>query len=103
MPFVVLGELRAGFLKGSRSKVNEAELANFLASAHVAVATASDATSRVYASVFDSLRRRRKPIPANDLWVAACAIEQRAALFSFDSHFAGVEGLLLVARPQDWS
>ena len=103
MPFVVLGELRAGFLKGSRSKVNEAELPDFLASAHVAVATASDATSRVYASVFDSLRRRRKPIPANDLWVAACAIEQRAALFSFDSHFAGVEGLLLVARPQDWS
>ena len=102
LPFVVLGELRAGFLKGSRSGVNEAELADFLASTHVAVAGAGDATGRIYARVFDTLRRRGKPIPANDLWVAACALEQHAALFSFDTHFDAVEGLDVVATLNDW-
>ena len=102
MPFVVLGELRAGFSKGSRAGINEAELAEFLASPHVAIAGAGDATSRIYARVFDALRRSGTPIPANDLWVAACALEQHSALFSLDAHFAGIEGLKVVGKPEDW-
>lgn len=102
MPFVVLGELRAGFLKGSRSGINEAELSEFLASSQVAIAHAGDATSRLYARVFDTLRRQGKPIPTNDLWVAACALEHHAALFSFDAHFNAVEGLRTVSAPRDW-
>lgn len=102
MPFVVLGELRAGFLKGSRSGINEAELSEFLASSHVAIASAGDATSRIYARVLDALRRRGKLIPTNDLWVAACALEHHAALFSFDAHFGAVEGLRTVSMPGDW-
>ena len=102
MPFVVLGELRAGFFKGSRAGVNEAELTEFLASTYVAIACAGDATSRIYARLFDTLRMRGTPIPANDLWVAACALEQHAALFSFDAHFAGVEGLTVVSKAEDW-
>ena len=102
MPFVVLGELRAGFSKGSRATVNEALLTEFLASPYVAIAAAVDATSRIYARVFDSLRRRGSPIPTNDLWVAACALEQHAALFTYDAHFAAVEGLKVVSKPADW-
>jgi len=102
MPFVVLGELRAGFSKGSRSAINEAELTEFLASPYVAIAGAVDATSRIYARVFDSLRRRGSPIPTNDLWVAACALEQHAALFTYDAHFAAVEGLKVVSKLTDW-
>lgn len=102
MPFVVLGELRAGFSKGARAAVNEAELTEFLASPYVAIAGAADATSRIYARVFDSLRRRGAPIPTNDLWVAACALEQHATLFSHDAHFAAVDGLMVVKRLADW-
>lgn len=102
MPFVVLGELRAGFSKGSRAAVNEAELTEFLASPYVAIAGAGEATSRIYARVFDTLRRRSVPIPTNDLWVAACALEQHAALFTYDAHFAVVEGLKVVTKHEEW-
>lgn len=103
MPFVVLGELHAGFLKGSRTEVHQAELAEFLASPYVAIVGAGAATSRNYARVFDMLRRRGTPIPANDLWVAACALEQGAALLTFDAHFASIEGLKVVSRTEDWN
>lgn len=103
MPFVVLGELHAGFLKGSRTAANQAELAEFLASPYVAIAGAGDATARIYARLFDALRRRGTPIPANDLWVAACALEQSAALVTYDAHFAAIEGLKVVSKTEDWN
>lgn len=101
LPLVVPGELRAGFLKGSRAAVNEAELAEFLASPYVAITGAADTTSRIYAKVFNALLRRGTPIPANDLWVAACALEQRAALATFDTLFSAIEGLKVVRTPDD--
>lgn len=103
VPFVVLGELRAGFRKGSKAAENEAVLAEFLSSPFVAVAEARDSTSRIYANVFDGLRRQGKPIPANDLWVAACAIERYSALFTRDGHFANVAGLDRIETPKDWA
>ena len=42
---------------------------------------------------YGALRRRGKPIPTNDLWIAASALEHGAALLTFDAHFSAIDGL----------
>ncbi len=88
-----VGELLAGFEGGSKRHENRKALADFLASERVTFSPATLATSECYAHVLQSLKRRGKPIPANDIWIAASALEHGAALFTFDAHFSEVEGL----------
>ncbi|MBM5797283.1 MAG: type II toxin-antitoxin system VapC family toxin [Cyanobacteria bacterium K_Offshore_0m_m2_072] len=45
------------------------------------------------------MRRKGRPIPTNDIWIAASALERGAALFSFDDHFKQIDGLRVV---QSW-
>lgn len=87
IPSVVLGELREGFLCGSRKVENERMLAEVIRAAAVEVVDVGDATSAVYAELKDFLKRRGTPIPVNDIWIAACAIERGAVLLTRDSHF----------------
>jgi predicted nucleic acid-binding protein len=54
---------------------------------------ATDATAEVFANVKDALRRKGKPLPMNDVWIAAHAIEAAATLVTFDAHFDQVDGL----------
>jgi tRNA(fMet)-specific endonuclease VapC len=66
----------------------------------VSAVTADTADS--YALIYTSLRRKGQPIPSNDLWIAASALEHGAALLSFDAHFSHVEGLRLGQRLEDF-
>jgi hypothetical protein len=54
-------------------------------------------TSRIYARIRSELRRKGRPIPANDLWIAAQAVEHGLPLVSRDAHFLNVKGLTLVS------
>ncbi len=54
---------------------------------------ATDATAEIFAGVKDSLKRRGKPLPINDMWIAAHALDAAASLITFDAHFDHVEGL----------
>jgi len=101
VPVVVLGELLAGFACGDREAENRSELAELLDSARIRVAPVDATTASWYARVFAGLRRLGRPIPANDLWIAATALQNGLPLFSFDRHFDNVEGLALVTRPED--
>lgn len=87
---VVLGELRAGFLKGTRPEENLAELAQFLESPRVEVVAVEEATATRYAFILDSLRRAGAPIPTNDLWIAASAMQLGSVLVTTDPHFRRV-------------
>ncbi|MBI4716537.1 MAG: type II toxin-antitoxin system VapC family toxin [Planctomycetes bacterium] len=87
VPFVVLAELRAGFLRGARAARNEAGLITFLQSPRVSVLFPDEATMHVYASLHTELRRAGTPIPTNDLWIAALVIQHDLVLFSRDQHF----------------
>lgn len=87
VPFVVLAELRAGFLCGSRTQRNEANLTRFLASPRVSVLYADEATTHLYARLFRQLRTQGTPIPTNDLWTAALAVQHDLQLFARDRHF----------------
>ena len=98
---VVVGELLAGFAVGPREAQNRRELAAFLDSPRVDVLAVTTDTAAFYATVFALLRRKGRPIPTNDLWIAATALEHGLALITHDAHFAEIEGLRLITRPED--
>jgi tRNA(fMet)-specific endonuclease VapC len=87
LPFIVLGELRAGFAAGTRPTDNERALRRFLGKAGVAVLLADDQTTVFYASVFAQLRRQGTPIPTNDMWIAALVLQHGLVLHARDQHF----------------
>jgi tRNA(fMet)-specific endonuclease VapC len=87
LPFVVVGELRAGFAVGSRGTANERVLREFLARPGVDVLFADDQTTQQYAAVYRQLRVQGTPLPSNDLWIAALVLQHRLALHSRDRHF----------------
>jgi tRNA(fMet)-specific endonuclease VapC len=89
----VLGELLAGFAAGTREARNRLELADFVLSPRVRVVPSTEATADNYALVYAALRRKGKPVPTNDLWIAASALEHGAALLTLDAHFSAVDGL----------
>lgn len=98
VPAVVLGELRHGFLRGTRSEANERRLQEFLAHPFVEVLDVDDEASQIYAALTVELRKTGRPIPTNDAWIAALAVREGARLLTYDAHFAplpGVASLLL--------
>lgn len=94
---VVIGELLDGFLGGSRNLENRRILDQFRAKPRTVMVPITDATAEWFAEIKRSLRRRGKPIPINDVWIAASCLEHGARLLSFDSHFEDVDGLLQCA------
>ena len=87
LPFVVLGELRAGFLLGRRQADNERALNRLLLKDGVEVLYPDDQTTYHYASVFRQLRKQGTPIPTNDMWLAALVLQHSLALHARDKHF----------------
>ena len=87
LPFVVVGELRAGFAHGRRQAENERTLRRFLLKDSVRVLFADDQTTHHYASVFRQLRKQGTPIPTNDMWLAALVLQHNLALHARDKHF----------------
>lgn len=94
IPTPVLGELRAGFRAGTKEAKNLDELHRFLASPRVGVHPLGESSAVFYAELYSALRTAGKPIPTNDLWIAAAALECGAALLTKDAHFDVVPGLL---------
>jgi tRNA(fMet)-specific endonuclease VapC len=92
----VLGELLSGFKGGSKEEVNRKELNLFLDSPRVQIFPIDDDTAEYYANVFCDLKKKGLPIPTNDMWVAASAMQHGLWLASKDEHFHHVEGLLLL-------
>ena len=93
LPTPVLGELHGAFELGSRTRENRVALGDFLAEPFVHVIPVSETVARHYGRVFAGLRRAGTPVPANDIWIAACAIDQGACLLTFDHDFEHVSGL----------
>jgi len=87
LPFIVAGELRAGFALGRRSAENERVLRRFLQKDGVHLLFADEQTTFHYASVFRHLRQRGTPIPTGDMWIAALVLEHNLVLHARDEHF----------------
>ena len=87
LPFVVVGELRAGFAAGSRQAENERLLRRFMMKVGISLLCADEQTTHHYASVYLQLRRQGTPIPTNDMWIAALVLQHDLALCTRDEHF----------------
>jgi len=96
---VVLGELLAGFAAGSRERRNREELTAFLESPRVRIDAVDEGTADFYGRIFALLRRKGRPIPTNDLWIAATALQHGLVLATRDDHFAAIEGLATAKTP----
>lgn len=92
---VVIGELLYGFLGGGLEGGNRGLLREFLESPRVEVLSVDEETAERYAVIRDYLREQGKPIPANDLWIAASAAQHGLRLLSLDDHFKSVPQVLL--------
>ena len=87
VPAIVLGELRYGFIGSALADENERKLADFLGHSVVRLVEVGDSTSRAYAVLKHFLRRAGTPVPENDIWIAALAVEHMAKIVTADAHF----------------
>ncbi len=83
---IVLGELFAGFAVGNREKINTGELRDFLSSERIRLFSADADTARFYGTVYRNLKHKGRPVPTNDMWIAAIAIQHHLSVFSYDRH-----------------
>ncbi len=93
VPAPVLGELHGGFEMGSRMLENRVALSEFLSEPFVRTIPVSENVARHYGRIYAGLRRAGTPIPTNDIWIAACALDEGACLLTFDRDFDSVAGL----------
>ncbi len=89
----VIAELFFGFSLGTREKRNRQELEAFLNSPRVEVLLHDIETAEYYALIVKRLKAKGRPIPTNDIWIAANAMKHGLTLYSFDDHFEEIEGL----------
>ena len=93
---ISIGELLSGFKGGAREQKNRRELEKFLDSSRVVIYPVNEDTSEYYAEIINNLKKIGKPIPTNDIWIAAVAFQNGLKLFSKDAHFKNVAGLFLL-------
>lgn len=87
VPAVVLGELYYGFEAGSQKSYNEKLLEEFLQSQRIEILTVELRTAQIYGHLRAYLKSQATPIPINDIWIAALAVQYGLSILSLDAHF----------------
>ena len=91
---VVLGELIAGFTGDRFESRNRELLKEFMETPRVRIYPIDKETSERYAAVCLHLRQQGTPIPTNDLWIAATAMQHGLQVLTADRHFLKVPQIL---------
>ncbi len=92
---VLLGELRAGFVRGRHRRKNEHELHSFLGSPRVHVLPVDADTAERYAVILNTLWTAGTPIPTNEIWIAACAMQHGLRVLTMDAHYQRVSQVIV--------
>ncbi len=92
---ISLGELFSGFRGGGREQENRLEMARFLDSPRVHIYGVDGDSAEFYSLVLAQLKKQGTPIPTNDIWTGAIALQNGLPLYTFDKHFSNIKGLLL--------
>lgn len=90
---IVIGELLEGFKFGNKVVQNSGDLEIFLKENGVEIVSVQKETAEVYSEIKTLLKKKGKPIPINDVWIAAQAMEYGAVLVTYDRHFEVIDGL----------
>jgi len=95
VPSIAVGELCYGAKKSGRSKENLERIEELIANS--TVLGCNTQTARHYGDVKNKLRLKGRPLPENDIWIAALALQYNLTLLTRDGHFQEIENLLTVA------
>lgn len=95
VPSIAIGELCYGARKSARVQENLARIGEFAASS-VVVGCNTD-TARRYGEIKNALRIKGRPLPENDIWIAAIVLQHDLTLVTRDEHFNEIESLQVVA------
>ncbi|MFP4581431.1 MAG: type II toxin-antitoxin system VapC family toxin [Candidatus Sumerlaeia bacterium] len=91
---IVIGELLNGFSKGKQNQKNRKELFRFLRLERLWLMTIDRDTAECYSRIHSILREKGRPIPENDVWIAASALQYDMKIFTYDSHFGFIDEVL---------
>jgi tRNA(fMet)-specific endonuclease VapC len=91
LPCFAIGELYYGARKSGRTQENLAKVDELVANSAVLECDAQ--TARQYGEIKNRLRLKGRPLPENDIWIAALALQQDLILVTRDAHFHEVETL----------
>jgi tRNA(fMet)-specific endonuclease VapC len=92
---IVIGELLAGFKGGNRESRNRRLLENFMEKPTVEIISITTESAEIFNEVFHQLKNAGTPVPINDIWIAANAIETGSVIVSYDGHFSKIAGVRL--------
>jgi tRNA(fMet)-specific endonuclease VapC len=92
LPVIVIGEYRFGLLRSRHRQHLELLLATLIRESSVLVV--DETTAEVYSRVREELRMKGRPIPENDIWIAALALQHRQPVVSRDDHFDLIQGIV---------
>jgi len=92
---VVIGELLAGFATGRDEKKNRELLQEFLSSPRVEAIDINEETSERYGIIVNYLREKGTPIPTNDIWIAASAMQYGLEVLTRDKHYLKVPQVIV--------
>ncbi len=90
---IVIGELLSGFKGGAKETYNKKLLQEFLEKPTVSVLDVTIETSEIFAEIKNLLKNSGTPIPINDVWIAAHAMETGSVLVTHDDHFSKIPGI----------
>jgi tRNA(fMet)-specific endonuclease VapC len=94
-PSIVLGELLHGAKRSDRPTEHTARVEVF--ASKVAVLPVDLETAYHYSDIKNSLLRKGRPIPDNDMWIAAVARQHQLTVVTRDSHFGEISGIGLLS------
>jgi tRNA(fMet)-specific endonuclease VapC len=94
IPLIVLAEIKAGFYGGAQQPSNQILLRKLLSKTTFGVLLPGRETAEQYARLFVQLKRAGTPVPDNDLWIAALALEHDLTLITRDRHFQYIPQLM---------
>jgi len=94
VPSIAIGELYFGARKSVRTRDNLARIDEFAAN-NVVLGCDTD-TARRYGEIKAGLRLKGNPLPENDIWIAAIALQHGLTMITRDTHFSEIENLKVV-------
>jgi len=90
---ISIGELLAGFKIRKKQSEQVSQFEEFLDSPRVELCSVTYSTADFYSEIYLKLRKAGTPIPTNDIWIAATALEHGFRIFTLDKQFQNIAGM----------